>query len=76
MQAGKITTQNTLQPGMLRTIREAFDAAVEEAAIRRNGHALSLEMESRVARHIVETARMGIHDRDGLRDAALSLLPH
>jgi hypothetical protein len=33
-------------------------------------------METRVAKHIVETARKGVHDRDGLRDAALNLLPH
>lgn len=76
MQADKITIQNPLQPAILRIIREAFDAAIEEAAQRRRGHALSLEMETRVAKHIVETARRGVHDRDGLRDAALGLLPH
>jgi cation transport regulator ChaB len=76
MQADKITIQNPLQPAILRIIREAFDAAIEEAAQRRRGHALSLEMETRVAKHIVETARKGVHCRDGLRDAALDLLPH
>jgi hypothetical protein len=76
MQTDKITIQNPLQPAILRVIREAFDAAIEEAALRRRGHALSLEMEARVAKHIVETARKGVNDRDGLRDAALGLLPH
>lgn len=76
MQADKITIQNPLQPAILRAIREAFHEAIEEAAQRRRGHALSLEMEARVARHIVEAARKGVHDRNGLRDAALGLLPH
>ena len=55
---------------------EAFDAAITEAAERRKGFALPFETEARVARHIVEMARRGVHDRDGLRNAALSLLPH
>jgi acyl-CoA reductase-like NAD-dependent aldehyde dehydrogenase len=37
MQADKITIQNPLQPAILRIIREAFDAAIEEAAQRRRG---------------------------------------
>jgi hypothetical protein len=76
MQTGNITIHNPLNPIVLRTIREAFDAAITEAAERRKGFALPFETETRVARHIVEMARRGIHDRDGLRNAALSLLPH
>lgn len=76
MQTATITIHNPLNPVVLRTIREAFDDAITEAAERRQGYALSFETEARVARHIVELARRGIHDRDGLRNAALSLLPH
>jgi hypothetical protein len=76
MEAGKITIQNVLQPVVLRTIREAFHAAMTEAAERRNGQSVSCETESRVARHMVELARRGLHDADGLRTAALGMLPH
>jgi hypothetical protein len=76
MQSSTITIQNPLNPIVLRTIREAYDAVLSEAAERRKGYALPLEAETRVARHIVEMARLGVHDRDGLRESALSLLPH
>jgi hypothetical protein len=76
MQTATLTIHNPLHPVVLRTIREAYDAVLSEAAERRQGYALPFETESRVARHIVEMARRGIHDRDGLRESALSLLPH
>lgn len=76
MQTATMTIQNPLNPVVLRTIREAYDAVLSEAAARRKGFALPFEAEARVARHIVEMARRGIHDRDGLRQSALSLLPH
>lgn len=76
MQTSTITIHNPLNPHVLRAIREAFDSAITEAAERRKGYALPFETESRVARHIVELARRGVHDRDGLRQAALNLLPH
>lgn len=76
MQSSTITIHNPLNPLVLRTIREAYDAVLSEAAERRQGFALPFDAEARVARHIVEMARLGIHDRDGLRQSALSLLPH
>ena len=72
-----ITSFNPLQPIVVRTIREAFDDAVQELEQRRGVQAPPLPKDTRakLARKVVELARHGEHDFERFRMAALSTLP-
>jgi hypothetical protein len=64
-----ITSYNTLQPIVVRTIREAFDDAVKEIEQR---HGALPECErAKVARHLVEMAKHGECSFERLRGAAM-----
>jgi hypothetical protein len=72
-----ITSFNVLQPSIVRTIREAFDDAVQELEQRRGAGAppLSYDTRAKLARRLVDLARHGECDFQRLRMAALSALP-
>lgn len=68
-----ITSFNTLQPSIVRTIREAFDAAVNEIETRRG---VLPECERiKVARQLVDMAKHGECNFERLRGAALDAVP-
>ncbi len=75
MQDHDITSFNTLQPIVVRTIREAFDEAVKELEARRGLGALPEGERAKVARHLVELAKHGECNLERLRKAALSAIP-
>jgi len=64
-----ITSYNTLQPIVVRTIREAFDDAVREIEQRRG--ALPEYERAKVARHLVDMAKHGECSFERLRGAAI-----
>jgi hypothetical protein len=68
-----ITSYNTLQPIVVRTIREAFDDAVREIEQKRG--ALPECERVKVARHIVEAAKHGECSFERLRGAAMEAIP-
>ncbi len=68
-----ITAYNTLQPAIVRTIREAFDDAVKEIETRRG--ALPECERIKVAKHVVEMAKHGECSFERLRRAGLSAIP-
>ena len=68
-----ITSFNTLQPHVVRTIREAFDDAVREIEQRRG--TLPECERAKVARHLVELARHGECGFEKLRGAAINAIP-
>ena len=64
-----ITSYNTLQPIVVRTIREAYDDALKEIEQR---HGAIPECErARMARHLVEMAKHGECSFERLRGAAI-----
>lgn len=65
----QITNFNSLQPALVRTIREAFDDAVREAERKRP---LTESLRAQIARRIVELAKHGECDAARLRAEALS----
>jgi len=69
-----ITSFNVLEPRVVRTIREAFDDAVEEIEKRR-GADVPQDTRAKLARQLVELARHGECDFQRLRSAALTTLP-
>lgn len=71
----QITSFNTLQPTVVRTIREVFDEAVKELEARQGLGTLSQEIQAKVARQIVDLAKHGVCNRERLRSAALDALP-
>lgn len=73
MSDSSITAYNTLQPIVVRTIREAFDDAVKEIEERRG--ALPECERARVARHLVDMARHGECSFERLRGAAIDAVP-
>lgn len=73
MPCSDITSYNTLQPIVVRTIREAFDDAVKEIEQRRG--ALPECERIKVARHLVEMAKHGECSFERLRGAAMEALP-
>ena len=73
MPDASITAYNTLQPSVVRTIREAFDDAVKEIEQRRG--ALPECDRAKVARHLVEMARHGECTFERLRGAAMDAIP-
>lgn len=68
-----ITSYNTLQPIVVRTIREAFDDAVKEIEQRRG--ALPECERIKVARHLVDMAKHGECNFERLRGAAIESVP-
>ena len=68
-----ITSFNTLQPSIVRTIREAFDDAVKEIETRRG--ALPECERIKVARQLVDMAKHGECSFERLRGAALEAVP-
>ncbi len=70
-----ITSFNVLEPRVVRTIREAFDEAVQEIQTRR-GVDVPEDTQAKLARQLVELARRGECDRQKLRSAALTSLPY
>jgi len=68
-----ITSFNTLQPAIVRTIREAFDDAVKEIETRRG--ALPERERIKVAKHLVHMAKHGECSFERLRVAALDAVP-
>jgi hypothetical protein len=75
MEDPQITCFNALQPGVVRTIREAFDDAVKELEERRAQAPLPEDARAKLARRLVELARHGECDFQRLRMAALTALP-
>lgn len=73
MPDASITAYNTLQPSVVRTIREAFDDAVKEIEQRRG--ALPECERAKVARHLVDMARHGECNFERLRGAAMDAIP-
>jgi hypothetical protein len=73
MSDSSITAYNTLQPIVVRTIREAFDDALKEIEQRRG--ALPECERAKVARHLVEMARHGECSFERLRGAAIEAVP-
>jgi hypothetical protein len=73
MSDSAITAFNTLQPAIVRTIREAFDDAVKEIETRR-GTLPDCER-IKVARHLVDMAKHGECSFERLRGAALEAVP-
>jgi hypothetical protein len=73
MSDSAITSYNTLQPIVVRTIREAFDDAVREIEQRRG--TLPECERVKVARHIVEVAKHGECSFERLRGAAMEAIP-
>jgi hypothetical protein len=69
-----ITSFNVLQPSVVRTIREAFDDAMQEIEKRR-GFGVPEDARAKLARRLVELARHGECDFQRLRSAALTALP-
>jgi hypothetical protein len=68
-----ITSYNTLQPIVVRTIREAFDDAIKEIEQR---HGALPECErSKLARHLVDMAKHGECSFERLRGAAIEAAP-
>lgn len=67
----QITNFNSLQPAIVRKIREAYDDAVREAE---RTHPLSETLRAKLARQIVELAKHGECDAACLRAKALSAL--
>jgi hypothetical protein len=74
MQDPEITSFNTLQPAVVRTIREAFDEAVKELEQRR-ASSLPEDARAKLARRLVDLAKHGECNFDKLRKAALSVIP-
>ncbi len=74
MEDPHITSYNVLQPGVVRTIREAFDDAVQELEQRR-ANKLPEDARAKLARKLVDLARHGECDFQRLRMAALTALP-
>ncbi|MFM9862872.1 MAG: hypothetical protein ACKVRO_04630 [Micropepsaceae bacterium] len=73
MSDSAITAFNTLQPAIVRTIREAFDDAVKEIETRRG--ALPECERIKVAKHLVDMAKHGECSFERLRGAALNAVP-
>lgn len=73
----QITTYNKLEPSVVRTIREAYDGAVNELELRRGSDAPPLPEDSRakLAQCLVNLARQGECDFDRLRIAAMMSVP-
>lgn len=74
MQDPDITSFNTLQPIVVRTIREAFDDAVKELE-QRSATSLPEHARVKLARRLVDLAKHGECNFDKLRKAALSVIP-
>lgn len=73
MSDSSITAYNTLQPIVVRTIREAYDDALKEIEERRG--ALPECERAKVARHLVDMARHGECSFERLRGAAIEAVP-
>lgn len=69
-----ITSHNALPTSVVRTIREAFDDAVQEIEKRR-GAGVPEDTRAKLARRLVDLAKHGECDFQRLRMAALSHLP-
>jgi hypothetical protein len=69
-----ITTHNVLPTSVIRTIREAFDDAVQEFE-RRRGTGVTPDTRAKLARRLVDLAKHGECDFQRLKTAALSTLP-
>ncbi len=70
-----INTLNTVNFAAMRVIREAFDDALKEVQVRR-GTAMppSDDTRAKLARQILDLAKLGERDAIRLRDGALSAL--